>query len=216
MLQKLRHLDEVTPVVVISGHGDDQHRRRSDQARRLRLHREAARAASACWSRCATPSITRRLQDREPDAASRDAEKQLPDRRRQRRRCAAVRERDPEGGADQRHRADLGRERRRQGAGRARDPPREPAARRAVRAGELRRDSRRADRVRAVRPREGLVHRRHRAADRQVRAGRQGHDLPRRSRRHEPEDAGQGAARAAGAGARAARQQPRRSRSTCA
>ena len=57
---------------------------------------------------------------------------------------------------------------------------------RAVRAGQLRGDSRRADRVGAVRPREGLVHRRDREADRQVRAGRPRHDLPRRSRRHEP------------------------------
>ena len=58
-------------------------------------------------------------------------------------------------------------------------------AARALRAGELRGDPRGADRVGAVRPREGLVHRRHREADRQVRAGRSRHDLPRRSRRHE-------------------------------
>ena len=76
---------------------------------------------------------------------------------------------------------------------------------RAVRAGELRGDSRGADRIGAVRAREGVVHRRHREAGRQVRAGRQGHDLPRRSRRHEREDAGQGAARAAGGRGRAAR-----------
>ena len=65
------------------------------------------------------------------------------------------------------------------------DPPQQPAQPRAVRAGELRGDSRGADRVGAVRPREGLVHRRDREADRQVRAGRPRHDLPRRSRRHE-------------------------------
>ena len=40
----------------------------------------------------------------------------------------------------------------------------------------------------------------------QVRGGAQRHDLSRRNRRHEPEDAGQGAARAAGAGDRAGRQ----------
>ena len=40
---------------------------------------------------------------------------------------------------------------------------------------------------------------------RQVRAGRRRHAVPRRDRRHEPEDAGQGAARAAGAGRRAGR-----------
>ena len=65
------------------------------------------------------------------------------------------------------------------------DPSQQPAQPRALRAGQLRGDSRRADRVRALRPREGLVHRRHREADRQVRAGGPRHDLPRRSRRHE-------------------------------
>ena len=78
-------------------------------------------------------------------------------------------------GADQRHGAAARRERRRQGARRARHPPQQPAQPRAVRAGQLRRHPRRADRVGAVRPREGLVHRRHREADRQVRAGRRRH-----------------------------------------
>ena len=108
-------------------------------------------------------------------------------------------------GADQRHRADHRRERRRQGAGRAHHPPQQPAQPRALRAGELRGDSRGADRVGAVRPRKGIVHRRHREADRQVRAGRSRHDLPRRGRRHEREDAGQGAARAPGRRGRAPR-----------
>ena len=76
----------------------------------------------------------------------------------------------------------------------------EPAAHGAVRRGELRGDSRGADRERAVRPRARRVHRRRRRSPRQVRAGARRHDLPRRDRRHEPEDAGQGAARAAGAG----------------
>ena len=70
----------------------------------------------------------------------------------------------------------------------------------AVRRGQLRGDSRGADRERAVRPRARRVHRRGRRSARQVRGGRRRHDLPRRDRRHEPEDAGQGAARAAGAG----------------
>ena len=69
----------------------------------------------------------------------------------------------------------------------------------AVRRGELRGDSRGADRERAVRPRARRVHRRGRRSARQVRGGRRRHDLPRRDRRHEPEDAGEGAARAAGA-----------------
>ena len=107
--------------------------------------------------------------------------------------------------ADQRDRAAARRERRRQGAGGARDSSQQPAQPRPLRPGELRGDPRGADRVGALRPREGLLHRRHREADRQVRAGRSRHDLPRRSRRHEREDPGQGPARAAGRGSRAAR-----------
>ena len=86
------------------------------------------------------------------------------------------------------------------------DPRAEPAPRRAVRRGQLRGDSRGADRERAVRPRA-----RARSPapwpDRRGKfeARRRRHALPRRDRRHEPEDAGQGAARAAGAGRRAGR-----------
>ena len=55
----------------------------------------------------------------------------------------------------------------------------------AVRQGELRRAPVRAARKRAVRPREGRLHRRRDDAHRQVRAGRHRHDLPRRDRRDE-------------------------------
>ena len=51
---------------------------------------------------------------------------------------------------------------------------------------------------------------------RPLRAGQRRHDLPRRDRRHEPEDAGQGAARPAGAGRGAGRRHASASRSTCA
>ena len=105
-----------------------------------------------------------------------------------------------DGGADQRTRADLRRERHRQGAGRAQHSRDEPPAVGAVRRSELRGDSRGADRERAVRPRAWRVHRRRRRSPRQVRGRAWRHDLPRRDRRHEPEDAGQGVARAAGAG----------------
>ena len=59
-----------------------------------------------------------------------------------------------------------------------------PRRDRAVRRGELRRDPVGADRERAVRPHEGLVHRRHRRSRREVRAGRRRHAVPRRGRRH--------------------------------
>ncbi len=124
---------------------------------------------------------------------------------RQQRGAAESGRSDPKSGACARDRAAAGRERRGQRARRAHHSPLQPAQPRAVRAGELRRDSRRPHRVGAVRPREGLVYGRDRAAGGQVRAGRPRDDLPRRSRRHEPEDAGQGAARASGRRGRAAR-----------
>ena len=63
---------------------------------------------------------------------------------------------------------------------------------------------------RAVRPREGRLHRRPRAPARPVRAGRRRHPLPGRGRRHEPEDPGQGPARPGGAVLRARRAARRR------
>ena len=81
----------------------------------------------------------------------------------------------------------------------------EPARRRAVRRGQLRRHSRGADRERAVRPRQGQLHRRAGRQDRQVPEGRRRHAVPGRSGRHEPAHPGQGAARARGAALRAGR-----------
>ena len=92
------------------------------------------------------------------------------------------------------------------------DPRAEPPTRRAVRRGQLRGHSRGADRERAVRTRQGRVHRRAARSARQVRARRRRHAVPRRNRRHEPQDAGQGAARAAGAGRRTGRRRRQRAR----
>ena len=71
-----------------------------------------------------------------------------------------------------------------------------------------------ADRKRAVRPREGGVHRRARAADRTLRTGRPLDDLPRRDRRAAAGHPGQAAARARGAADRAAGEPAGRSRWT--
>ena len=202
-LQRIKASHETLPVVIISGHGTVSTAVEPTKARRVRLHREAARRASACSSTIRNALDQTRLRD-ENTSLKRAVEV----------RHQMVGEiagaapgvgRDQARRADQRHRAAARRERLRQGARRALDPPEQPAQPRALRAGQLRGDSRGADRVGAVRPREGLVHRRDREADRQVRAGRSRHDLPRRSRRHEPEDAGQGPARAAGGRGRAAR-----------
>ena len=95
------------------------------------------------------------------------------------------------------------------------DPRAERAARPGDGARQLRGDSGDADRERAVRPREGRLHRRARTADRALRAGRPLDDLPRRDRRPAVRGAGQAAARARGAADRAARGARRRSTSTC-
>ena len=112
------------------------------------------------------------------------------------------------GGGQLGHRADPGRERHRQGAGGARHPrPLEPPQR-AVRRGQLRGAARDAARVRAVRPREGRVHRGGRAQGGPLRAGRRRHALPRRDRRPLAGDPGQAPARAAGGRVRARGRHP--------
>ena len=94
-----------------------------------------------------------------------------------------------------------------QGAAGAADP-RVVAARRArVRPGQLRGDPRGHPGGRAVRLREGRVHRRGGAARRPLRARRRRHPVPRRDRRDSAERAGQALARPAGGRDRAARRQ---------
>ena len=71
-------------------------------------------------------------------------------------------------------------------------------------------------RVRAVRPREGRVHRRGCAAPRPLRAGRRRHAVPRRDRRHVAGAADAAAARARRGRVLSGRRADARSRSTCA
>ena len=78
---------------------------------------------------------------------------------------------------------------------------------RAVRGGELLGDPRRADRVRAVRPRTRRVHRRHAVPPRPLRGGARRHVVSGRGRRPEPARPDQAAARAAGGRAVARRRQ---------
>ena len=79
------------------------------------------------------------------------------------------------------------------------------ARRQAVHLGQLRRDPGEPARIRIVRPREGRVHRRHRAAHRQVRGSQWRHAAARRNQRDGCAPAGQTAARHSGA-----RDRPRR------
>ena len=86
-------------------------------------------------------------------------------------------------GADHGARPHPRRERLGQGAGRAGHPRPVYPSRGALRRGQLRRRAGGADRVRALRPRAGRLHRRRGAPPGQVRAGGRGHALPRRDRR---------------------------------
>ena len=99
-------------------------------------------------------------------------------------------------------------ERHRQGAGRAGAPPEQPAAGEAVRARGLRGAPGDAARERALRPREGLVHRRALQPRRTLRGRRRRHAVPRRDRRHLADGPGQAAALPPGARVRARRRQP--------
>ena len=79
------------------------------------------------------------------------------------------------------------------------------ARRQAVHLGQLRRDPGKPARIRIVRPREGRLHRRHRAAHRQVRGSQWRHAAAGRNQRDGRAPAGQAAARHPGA-----RDRPRR------
>ena len=210
-LARLRERQVDAQVVLISGHGNIESAVRAIKMgafdfveKPLSLDKTVLVVAQR-----AAPAPPR---SREPRAAR--ARRSPPDDGRRELRDAPAARAGRDGGADQRPRADLRRERHRQGAGRAHHPRAQPPPRGAVRRGQLRGDSRRADRERAVRPRARRVHRRGRRSPRQVRGGRRRHDLPRRDRRHEPEDAGQGAARAAGADDGGGRRHDSASRST--
>ena len=146
-----------------AGHHDHRARHgrqrgRGDQARRVRLHREAVRAG-------ADPSGRRQGDEhrhaRPPRRAPRRAvgARPLPSGRPVARDAADLRRR-REGRRHAVDRADHRRDRHRQGARRPRAARELARARRAVHQDQLRRDPEDADGVRAVRLREGRVHRR--------------------------------------------------------
>ncbi len=146
-----------------------------DQDGRVRLRREAA---------VAREDGPRRSQ-RHPPAPSRSRESRSacprrspPDDGRRQLRDGAAARAGGDGGADKRPRAGIRRERHRQGAGGALHSRSEQASHRTLHRSELRGDSRRADRIRAVRPRPGRLHRRGHRPPRQVRSGRRRNHLP--------------------------------------
>ena len=172
-----------------------QHRDRGarHQAGRLRFSREAA------LHRAHADRSEERHRSQAPAQREPGIQEAVPGAQRHRRRQHSdegAAPADRADGADQRPRADLRRVGHRQGTGGARHPRAEPAQRRHVRRGQLRRHSRRPHRERAVRPSQGRILRRRRRQRRQIPEGRRRNAVPRRSRRHEPEDAVQGAAHA--------------------
>ena len=104
------------------------------------------------------------------------------------------------------------RERHRQGGAGAARPRPEPARARAVRGAELRGAAGEPAGKRAVRPREGRLHRRDRRPQGQVRAGRRRHLAARRGGRDGPAPPGQAAPRHPGARGGQARRHPPRAR----
>ena len=63
VLDRLRAMNESLPVIVISGHGTIEHRRRSDEEGRRSTSSRSRSPASACSSACATRSTQRQLRD---------------------------------------------------------------------------------------------------------------------------------------------------------
>ena len=97
------------------------------------------------------------------------------------------------------------RKRHRQGSAGPLHPSQEPPRQAELHLGQLRGDPGEPARMRAVRPREGRLHRRRRAPHRQVRGGQRRHAAARRNQRDGPAAAGQAAARHPGT-----RDRPRR------
>ena len=154
--QGFREIDEtLVPVVMISGHGT------------VSTAVEATKLGA--FDFLEKPLSTERVKVTIRNALD---QRKLKDENRGWRRAAEVRHEmvgeqqapssrgdggDPPGRAGPERRPDPGGERCRQGAGGTRDPSQQPTGQGAVRPGELRGDSRRPDRVRAVRAREGLL-----------------------------------------------------------
>ena len=211
-------------------HGRARHGRRDlEREADGRVHgaRDARRARSTCCTRRAGAAEIRSVVDRaiQHGALAREVRRLRGEVERARGLGEVIGESraDAPAAADdrarrrvRRDRADRRRERHRQGAARAHDPSRRPARRRAVRRVRLLRARAEPARGRAVRSREGRVHRRDARAARPVPRGERRHDLPRRDRRHRRERAEQAAARAAGARDQAGRRRSPGRRSTCA
>ena len=211
-----RHAGDQRRPLEIPGDRRHRHHRLRDRARRggsdqegrVRFHRQAVplrradargpevdgAAAAAIGERI--PAIAARGAlpvRRHPGAQPRDAVA-LPDARNR--------------GAFGQHDPGNGRDGHGQGSRGEGDSSQQPAQGAPLRGAQLQRDSRNAARSRALRPRARRVHRRGGHASGPLRAGAQGHAVPRRSGNDEPGAADEAPARAAGARVRARGRQP--------
>ena len=148
---------------------------RSDEDRRVRLRAEAVRdrgdgGQDREGARAAAHAPRARLP---PSRTARHL--RLRPHHRLERRSAARARRGEEGGEEQHHRAHPRRDGHRQGADRRRDPSQFAARRAQLRQGQLRGAAGEPARERALRSREGCVHRRRQAAHRPLRAGGRRH-----------------------------------------
>ena len=181
------------------GHG--RFRRAGDAAGRVRLHREAAQRREAQSSQGADPEGDREVRGaaEEPRARRRELEGlthygELTGR--VGRRCArSIRSSTPSRPSTASVLI-LGEIGHRQGARRARGALEERSREGTVLRAQLRRAAEGDPRERAVRPREGRVHRLDEREAGRVRDGERRHDLPRRSRRDVARHPGEAAARA--------------------
>ena len=149
-------LDPQAPVIFITGHGTTETAIEAMKQRRLRLPAQAAGPGPAQRGGRAGPSS--RPADARAGRAARPRTTGRPPRRPLPGHAGGV-QGDRPGRAAGRDRADPRRERHRQGAGRPRHLPAQPPGRQAVPGDQLRRHPRDAAGERAVRPREGRVHR---------------------------------------------------------
>ena len=194
LLRLVRQWDERSPAVMISGHGTVAD---AVQATRIGafdfLEKPLARDRVLLVVKNALEWSDLQRENQRYRELVGDAPRMIGSRQHSRRPC----------GRRRRSRAPMSRSccrrvRHGQGVAGCPHPPRESVCRRSVREGQLRRNPDRVDRERAVRAREGRVHRRGGAPPGQVRARRRRHDLSRRGRGLARSVAGEAAPRAAG------------------
>ena len=220
LMERIRALDPTLPVLVMTGVEQRRRGGRGHAARRPRLHREAVGRREAAGGGAGRRSSSRRAVRRNQRLQEANARLQrgaTPGvHRRGAPACVEVRQTIERIAPSDAARAHHRRARHRQGSRRGLAARARRARGKAARHDERGRPGGRHRRERAVRPREGGVHRRARRSHRLLRDGRRGHAVPRRDREHADAPAGQAAARAADRRGAAGRLVAACATSTCA